>query len=172
MIPLRVQIEHVQVTNWTALMPTTIIGSIAIYIAIRQYQLGKSKRNLDFFDKRFVIYLAIVDMCCTIADKEDYKKFTTTFSEYKKQLYSAFYLLPPDLYLYLYEMRYKIDPYGESMKKVFDIMQYRGNVQNMSEPEKATYETEMHNQESYSQAFKNELITVQNRFVPVLTLRK
>jgi hypothetical protein len=79
-----------------------LIAGIAVYVAIRQWQINRQRVKLDLFDRRFRVFLEVRKILSSVlpearATREDFLRFRTGVAE-------SYFIFGPEIENYLQEI--------------------------------------------------------------------
>ncbi|WP_321959296.1 hypothetical protein [Burkholderia cenocepacia] len=93
---------------------TFVIGSIAAYIAFRQYRVAHAKFKLDLFEKRYAIYLKTVEMISRIAMGRPLNSLEG--AKFRGQTADAPFLFDSGIATFIHDISVKADMSNEERK--------------------------------------------------------
>lgn len=79
---------------------TLVVGAMAVWIAIQQWQVNKNKLRIDLFDKRYELYRKTIDFIRRIAEGKSSKSDLDAFNEL---MIRSKFLVGAELYEFLNE---------------------------------------------------------------------
>ncbi|MGF6265457.1 hypothetical protein OKW34_000234 [Paraburkholderia youngii] len=85
---------------------TLVIGSIAAYVAYRQYRVNHAKFKLDLFEKRHEIYLYTVEFLTRLANAVEMEPREALV--FRGQTAAAIFLFDPDMAQFLNRVADKV----------------------------------------------------------------
>lgn len=95
---------------------TLAIGSIAAYVAYRQYCVSHAKFKLDLFEKRHEIYLYTADFLTRLANPDAMEPRETLI--FRGQTAAAIFLFDQDMAVFLREVTDKVFTPREQRREV------------------------------------------------------